>query len=91
MTQTKNSTMSGYQQLQPEERGMIQTLSRQNVTVREIARELFTEALVRLAVSYIAARLNNVILTTYSSLTTMLMLVKLSMKSIVHTVIQKAY
>ena len=40
MTQTKNSTMSGYQQLQPEERGMIQTLSRQNVTVREIAREL---------------------------------------------------
>nr|WP_253953664.1 hypothetical protein [Pediococcus ethanolidurans] len=90
MTQTKNSTMSGYQQLQPEERGMIQTLSRQNLLFVKLL-ESFTEALVRLAVSYIAARLNNVILTTYSSLTTMLMLVKLSMKSIVHTVIQKAY
>ncbi|PIO82097.1 IS30 family transposase [Pediococcus damnosus] len=40
MTQTKNSTMSVYQQLKPEERGMIQTLNRQNVPVREIAREL---------------------------------------------------
>lgn len=40
MTQTKNSTMPVYQQLKPEERGMIQTLIRQKTTIREIAREL---------------------------------------------------
>ncbi len=40
MTQIKNSTMPVYQQLKPEERGIIQALIRQKVTIREIAREL---------------------------------------------------